>query len=225
MPSVTSSVNIHDHGDMKWIPVRHKDQKKMKSSYNIAGKVEMSTLSSNHFSPLDNLKVNREDEVISVINKVNQSTTSTMKNVTRQQIGINKIPTIINGRVTNSDSQNPTKTKLKPPRAKPDKSTRCDHKVHIIGDSHLKGSAIKINQYLKTNFVVSSIIKPGSNIKQIVHSQEMEFKRLGKKDITVVNGGTNDLAKNSEKRKSALVHITICSEICEYQYNNGEHPS
>ena len=91
-----------------------------------------------------------------------------MKNATRQQIGINKIPTIINGRVTNSDIQNSTKTKLKPPRAKPGKSTRCDHKVHIIGDSHLKGSVIKINQYLKTNFVVSSIIKPGANIKQIV---------------------------------------------------------
>jgi len=99
MPSVTSSANIHDHGDMNWIPVRHKDHKKTKSSYNIAGKVEMSPLSSNRFSPLDNLKVNREDEVISVINKVNLSTTSTMKNATRQQIGINKIPTIINGRV------------------------------------------------------------------------------------------------------------------------------
>ena len=49
---------------MNWIPLRHKDHKKMKSSCNIAGKVEMSTLSSNHFSPLDILKVNREDEVI-----------------------------------------------------------------------------------------------------------------------------------------------------------------
>ena len=93
-----------------------------------------------------------------------------------------------------------------PPRPKPGKSTRCDHKFHILGDSQLKGSAIKMNQHLKTNFVVSSIIKPGANIKEVVHSQEMEFKRLGKKDIIVVNGGTNDLANNSEK-KSALVHM------------------
>jgi hypothetical protein len=55
--------------------------------------------------------------------------------------------------------------------------------------------------------VVSRIIKPGVNIKQIWHSQEMELKRLGKKDIFVVNGGTNDFANNSEKRKSALVHM------------------
>jgi len=51
-------------------------------------------------------------------------------------------------------------------RAKPDKSIKCDHKVHIIGESHIKGSTIKINQYLNTNFVVSSFIKPGANIKQ-----------------------------------------------------------
>ena len=35
----------------------------------------------------------------------------------------------------------------------------------------------------------------------------MEFKLLGKKDIIVINGGTNDLDNNSEKRKSALVHM------------------
>jgi len=55
--------------------------------------------------------------------------------------------------------------------------------------------------------VVSSVIKPGANTKQIVHSQEMEFKRLGKKDIIVVNGGTNDLDNSSDRRKSALVHM------------------
>ena len=164
---------------MTWTPARHKVHKKMKSSYYIAGKVEMSTLSSDCFSPLDNLKVNREDEVNTANNGWNLSTTSTMKNATHQQNDINKIPQIINGRVKNSDMQNPSKTKFKLLRTKPDKSTKCDHEVHIIGDSHLKGSAIKINQYLNTNFVVSSFIKPGANIKQIVHSQEMEFKCLG----------------------------------------------
>jgi hypothetical protein len=207
MPRVTSSANIHNHDDMNWIPARHKVHKKMKSSYNIAAKVEMSTLSSNWFSPMDNLKVNREDEIIRVNNKVNLSTTSTMKNATRQQNGINKIPTIINGRVKNGDMQNPSKTKFKPLRAKPGKSIKCDHRVHITGDSHLKGSAIKINQYLNTNFVISSFIRTGANIKQTVHSQEMEFKCLGKKNITVVNGGINDLDNNSEKRKTALVHM------------------
>ena len=95
----------------------------------------------------------------------------------------------------------------------------------------------KINQYLNTDFVVSSFIKPRANIKQIVHYQETEFnplnaelihichllallgsclilhiirirvKCLGRKDIIVVNGGTYDFDSNAEKRKSALVHM------------------
>ena len=40
----------------------------------------------------------------------------------------------------------------------------------------------------------------------------MEFKCLGKKGVIVVNGGTNDLEINSEKRKSALVHMLQFSQ-------------
>jgi hypothetical protein len=47
--------------------------------------------------------------------------------------------------------------------------------------------------------VVSSFIKPGANVKQIVETQEMEFKCLGKKDLIVVNGGSNDPANNSRE--------------------------
>jgi hypothetical protein len=131
--------------------------------------VEMSALSPNRFWPLDNLKANREDAVNTVNNSVNISTTSTRKNVIRQQNGINKIPTTINWRVKDSDLQNPCKTKFKLLRAKRNKSVNCDHKVHIIGDSHLKRSTIKINQYRNTNFVVSSFIKPGADNKKRVH--------------------------------------------------------
>jgi CRISPR-associated protein Cas8b1/Cst1 subtype I-B len=109
--------------------------------------------------------VNQEDEVITVNNSENILTTNTTKNAVCHQIGSYKIPTIRNGIVKNSDIQKPFKTKSKPQRAKSDKSIKCDHKVHIIGDSHLKGSANNINQYLNTNFVVSSFIKPGANIK------------------------------------------------------------
>ena len=139
----------------------------------------------------------QEDEVITVNNRENIYTSSNLKNVICHQTGSNKIPTIITGIVKNSDIQKHSKTKSMPRCAKPDNSIKCDHKANIIGHSHLKGSAPKINQYLNTNFVVSSFIKPGANIKQILHSQEMEFKHLGKKDITVVNGGSNDLDNNT----------------------------
>jgi hypothetical protein len=64
--------------------------------------------------------------------------------------------------------------------------------VEIIDDSQLKGSAARTNQYLNTKFEVCSFIKPGAHTNQLVHSQEMEFKRLARKDVIVINGGTND---------------------------------
>jgi len=74
---------------------------------------------------------------------------------------------------------------------------RYDHKVKIIGDSHFKESAAKINQYLNTKFEVWVFIKPGACTNQIVHAQEMEFMSLGRKDVIVINGGTNDTGNNS----------------------------
>jgi hypothetical protein len=77
--------------------------------------------------------------------------------------------------------------------------------VKIIGDSHLKGSAARINQFLNTKFEVSNFIKPAACTKQLVHSQEMEFICLGRKDVVVINGGTNDIGNNSTKRNRTLV--------------------
>jgi hypothetical protein len=37
-----------------------------------------------------------------------------------------------------------------------------------------------------------------------MHSQETELQCLGKKDIIMVNGGSNDLDNNIEKRSSIL---------------------
>ena len=119
--------------------------------------------------------------------------------------GTNKIPTIINGRVVNSAIQNSYKNKMKTLKVKPYKNNKYAHKVHIIGDSHLKSVATKINQYLGTNFVVSSFVKPGATVKQINETQEMEFKCLGRKDLIVINGGSNDLAKNPGEVNSALL--------------------
>jgi len=89
-------------------------------------------------------------------------------------------------------------------------------KVKIIGDSHLKGSAATINQYLNTKFEVSSFIKPGACTNQLVHSQEMEFMSLGRKDVIVINVGLNDIGNNNTKRNEILVMMTQFMQ----KYNN-----
>jgi hypothetical protein len=61
------------------------------------------------------------------------------------------------------------------------KFLKSSHKVLIIGDSHLKGSAARTNQFLNTKFSVCSSIKPGATTNQLVSSQEKELKNFGKR--------------------------------------------
>jgi len=82
------------------------------------------------------------------------------------------------------------------------KINKYEHKVKIIGDSHLKGLAARINQFLNNKTEVCSFIKPGASANQLT---ETEFMCPGRKDVIVINGGTNDIDKNSTKRSGILV--------------------
>jgi len=95
------------------------------------------------------------------------------------------------------------------------KINKYEHRVKIIGDNHLKGSAARINQFLNTRFEVCSFIKPSSSANQLVHSQETECMCLGRKDAIVINGGTNGSDKNSTKRSGILVMTQFMQK-----YNN-----
>jgi hypothetical protein len=76
-------------------------------------------------------------------------------------------------------------------------ASKCstDHKVRIIGDSHLRDTVARINQYLNKNFEVCSLIKPGAHTKQLMDSLKTDFECLGKKDVIVINEGANDIDK------------------------------
>jgi hypothetical protein len=47
---------------MHWIPAKHEVNKKNISPNNTAWKAEFTTISTNRFSPLDNLRVNQDDD-------------------------------------------------------------------------------------------------------------------------------------------------------------------
>jgi hypothetical protein len=53
--------------------------------------------------------------------------------------------------------------------------------VKILGDSHLKETATKIDQYLNTKFEVCTWVKPGANTEELVTTLEKDCKCLGKK--------------------------------------------
>jgi hypothetical protein len=106
----------------------HKVNKKKTSSCNIAWKAELSIISSNCFSPLNTLKVNQEDEELTVNNSENIPTSSNMKNNIYHKTD-NKIPTVLNGIVKIRDIQDPSKATLKFLGAKHDTEGRIKMKA------------------------------------------------------------------------------------------------
>jgi len=124
----------------------------------------------------------------------------------QHRIGI-KIPTIVNGRITHSDDRNPTAAKNKTTHVCGTNFSK-EHKVKIVGDSHLRGTAARIDQYLITKFEVCSWIKPGANTEELVGTLEKDFKCLGKKDVSVINGGANDIGLKRNQMNRVLVKMT-----------------
>ena len=144
------------------------------------------------------------------------STKNIHKNNKQSSRGI-KISTIINGRIANNSDKYPSVTKKKTTSGAGAKLNKFEHKVKMIVDSHLKGNAVRINHYLNTKFEVCSLIKPGANAKQLVDSLETDFKCLRRKDVIVINGGTNDIDNNSSKESGVPVKMTQFMQ----RYNNN----
>jgi hypothetical protein len=108
----------------------------------------------------------------------------------------------------NDEIKKPSWTIKNPARVLCKKINKYGHKVKINGNCHLKGSGARINQYLNTKFEVSGFIIPGACTNQLVRSQEMEFSSLGRKDVLVINGGSDDTGNNNTKRNGILVMMT-----------------
>jgi len=137
-----------------------------------------------------------------------QSINPTMESTSQHSTGW-KIPTIVNGRIINNfnDNKKPIRKINNQLHTPSQRSAKFIHKVEIIGDSHLKGSAVKINQYLNTKFKVWSLTNPGASTNQLVCSQENDLKCVGKSDVIVINGGANDIDKFNVKDNGILISM------------------
>jgi hypothetical protein len=103
-------------------------------------------------------------------------------------IGI-KIPTIINGRLHYKENSPTSAKKKKTAGVSGFNPNTKEHKVRVLGDSHLKETAASIDQFLTSKFEVSSWIKPGAKTDELVGTMENDFKGLEKSDVIVINGG------------------------------------
>jgi hypothetical protein len=66
----------------------------------------------------------------------------------------------------------------------------------IVGDSHAKNCASLVQDNLGADFNVTSFVKPGSNMKEIINTAE-ELLTFQSDDLVVIWGGANDIRKNN----------------------------
>ena len=117
-----------------------------------------------------------------------------------------KIPTIVNGTINSSADIKTNKKSSNRPYTHDQKSIKPSNNEKIIGDSHLKGSATRLRQYLNTKFEICSV-KTGARANQIVLSLENELESLGKSDVLVVAGGANDIDVTNVKVNDILAPV------------------
>jgi hypothetical protein len=62
----------------------------------------------------------------------------------------------------------------------------------VVGDSHLRGSAVRIGEYLGKKFKVYGLIKPGASVVDMITKTSMNYTYLTKEDVIVFHGGSNE---------------------------------
>jgi len=76
---------------------------------------------------------------------------------------------------------------------------KIKHKVLLIGDSHARNCVHLLQDSLSTDFKVSSFVKPGARMNEVINAVRKELKTLNSDDLVVVWGGANDIRRNNMK--------------------------
>jgi len=106
---------------------------------------------------------------------------------TRRRTSGQIIPTIVNG-----IAQHTGKRKLFASKNKTRK-----HEIFILGDSHAKGCAAEVKHYLSNDFKVHGTTIPGAGMENIKAAADAKVNQLTNKDVMVLWGGSNDVARNN----------------------------
>jgi hypothetical protein len=94
-------------------------------------------------------------------------------------------------------------------------------KVVIPGDSHLKGSVPRVDNYLSSKSEVSGFIKPGAGFEKIVRKTLLGLSRLRNKDVLVCNVGANDVYIS--KPKKVILQIMKFFQSNDKSNNNSAY--
>ena len=76
---------------------------------------------------------------------------------------------------------------------------KVKHKVLLICNSHARNCAHLLQDNLNSDFKVSSFVKPGARMNEVISTVREELKTLNSDLVIVVWGGVNDIRKNNTK--------------------------
>jgi hypothetical protein len=143
-------------------------------------------ITSNRFTMLHNLKEYEGERNEHQTQDEQDRMYVTHKSTRRRNFG-QKIPTIVNGIAQHIDNRKPfiNKNKIK------------KHKILILGDSHARGCATEVKHYLSNEFEVCRTTISGAGMKAIKASADKKIHQLTQKDVMVLWGGSNDVARNN----------------------------
>jgi GTPase SAR1 family protein len=79
-------------------------------------------------------------------------------------------------------------------------------------DSHCRGSARIISDYLGGKYVVTGMITPAAGALDIFTSTNSRYRHLTRKDVMIVQGGSNDVYRNNAKLALTQI-VNLCEEL------------
>jgi hypothetical protein len=96
------------------------------------------------------------------------------------------------------DSELPSRVKLTKPRSiKVKNHSAVKHNILIAGDSHARDSASRLQYYLGDDYSVSSFVKLGAPMEDILTTVDQLKASVKREDVLVVWGGSNNISRNN----------------------------
>jgi hypothetical protein len=86
------------------------------------------------------------------------------------------------------------------------------HKIMVIGDSHCRGSARIISDYLGGKYVVTGMIKSGAGALDILTLTNSRCRHLTRRDVIIIQGGSNDVYRNNAKLALTQI-LNFCEKL------------
>jgi hypothetical protein len=75
-----------------------------------------------------------------------------------------------------------------------------NHKIFIIGDSHVRGLSEKVRNSLNDAFSVIGVTKPNATTEAITSPLHLPINNLTRSDLIIFYGGTKDISSNESSK-------------------------